>query len=199
MRRACVAAASFAAFVSVTQGGPAAAAETRYTELVGGRCRFISDDRQTGEDALKRCPGHGGAELETFASHTRASLSVRFSRKQRVADVVAGWSLGRRVEWRGAVTNKGFEPHAAIVRVLFKDHERPTPQADGQVLAVLRIDPREAEACAAAYVDARANKNANRLARDTADRMAPTFLCDSDKPAVVGAATRWTSAALRKE
>ena len=199
MRTASFPATAIAALVSLVPGEPGVAAETRYTELVGGRCRFVSEDKETAEDALKRCPGHGGAELETFASHTRVGLSVRFSRRQRVEDVVVGWSLGRRAEWRGTVTNKGFEPYAAIVRVLFKDHEKPTPQADGQVLAVVRIDPREAEACAAAYVDARANKDPNKLARDTADRIAPTFLCDSDKPAVVGASTRWTSAALRKE
>jgi hypothetical protein len=195
MRAAPFLATAIAALAALTQGRPAAAAETRYTELVGGRCRFVSEDKETHEDALKRCPGHGGAELETFASHTRVSLSVRFSPRQRAEDVVAGWSLGRRAEWRGAVTNKGFEPYAAIVRVIYMEDAKPA----GQILAVLRIDAREAEACAAAYVDARANKDANKLARDAADRIAPTFLCDSDKPTVVGAATRWTSAALRKE
>lgn len=178
---------------------PPAAPETRYTELVGGNCRFISEDRRTGEDALKRCPGHGDLMVETFASHTRTSLSFRFSRKQRAADVVTGWSLGKIVEWRGGTANKGFEPYAAIVRVLMKDPEVVTRRPDGEVLAVMRVDPREAEACVIAYVDARANKSANRLARDTADRLAPTFLCKSDKPEVAGARTRWTGALLKRE
>ena len=30
------------------------APESRYTELVGGRCKFVSEDRETGEDAVKR-------------------------------------------------------------------------------------------------------------------------------------------------
>lgn len=182
--------------------GPALAEpmpETRFTELVGGRCRFISEDRQTRDDAVKRCPGHGGLQLETLASHTRTFLSVRFSPKQRIDNVVVGWSLGKTVEWRGVKANKGFEPYAAIVRVLMKDPEAPTPQPDGEALAVIRIDPREAEACPVAYVDARANKAANRLARDTADRLALTHLCESDKPVVVGAATRWTAALLARE
>ena len=173
--------------------------ETRFTELVGGRCRFVSEDRQTGEDALKRCPGHGDVELETFSSHTRVSLSFRFSRTQRVPDVVTGWSLGKTVEWRGVKSKKGFQPYAAIVRVLMKDPEAATPRPDGEVLAVLRVDPSEAEACAIAYVDGRANKRANELARDTADRLGPTYLCDSDKPVVTGARTRWTDALLRRE
>jgi hypothetical protein len=178
---------------------PAAPAGTRFTELVGGRCRFVSQDSQTGEDALKRCPGHGDLELETLSSHTRLSLSFRFSRTQRVADVVAGWSLGKTVEWRGVKANKGFQPYAAIVRVLMKDPEATTRRADGEVLAVMRVDPAEAEACVIAYVDARANKGANKLARSTADRLGPTYLCESDKPTVAGVPTRWTDALMRRE
>lgn len=126
------------------------AVETRYTELVGGRCKFISEEKGTGEEALKRCPGHGDLEVETFASHTLVSLSFRFSRTQRAENGVEGWSLGRRVEWRGLKGNKGFEPYAAVVRVLMKDPEAATPQPDGEILAVIRVDPREAEACVAA-------------------------------------------------
>ena len=174
------------------------AAETRYTELVGGRCQFVSEDKRTGEDAVKRCPGHGDLEMETLASHTRVFLSILFSRTQRADDVVEGWSLGKTVEWRGAKGNKGFEPYVAIVRVLLKDPEAATRQPDGEVLTVIRVDPREAEACAMVYVDARANKAANQLARDTADRLGPTYLCGSDKPTVAGTPTRWTDVLMTR-
>jgi hypothetical protein len=177
--------------VASASAQPVPAAGTRYTELVGGRCRFISEDKQTGEDAVKRCPGHD-LEVETFASHTRTTLSVRFSRTQRAEDVVKGWSLGRTIEWRGPKGKKGFEPYAAVVRVLMKDPEGASPRPDGDVLAVMRVDTREAQACVVAYVDARANPGANKLARDTADRLAPTHLCGSDKPVVAGIRTRWT-------
>ena len=179
--------------------GQPAAVEMRTTALVRGQCRFVSEDKQTGEDAVKRCPGHGDIEVETLASHTRTSLSFRFSRTQRAPNVVGGWSLGERLEWRGVRGKKGFEPYAAIVRVLLKDPESAARGPDGEVLAVMRVDPREAQACTMAYVDARANKSANRLAGETADRMGPTFLCGSDKPAVAGARTRWTDAALGRE
>ena len=56
----------------------------------------------------------------------------------------------------------------------------------------MRVDPREAEACALAYVDAKANKAPNLLARDAADRLGPEFDCGSETAAVIGAATRWT-------
>jgi hypothetical protein len=167
--------------------------QSRYTELVGGRCRFVSIDRQTNEDEVKRCPGHGGAEVETLASHTRLHVSFRFSAKQAAKDVVVAWSAGKQVEWRGLKANKGFEPYAAILRLLMKDPESDKPEPDGQVLAVMRFDPREAEACAMAFVDARANKDPNALARSAADRLGPEFDCRSDKPSVVGEATRWTA------
>ncbi len=176
-----------------------APAETRFTELVGGKCRFISEDKETREDAVKRCPGHGDLTLETLASHTRTFLSFRFSPKQRADNVVEGWSLGRTVEWRGLKGNKGFEPYAAIVRVLMKDPEAATRRPDGEVLAVIRVEAREAQACVMAVVDARANKAANRLAGETADRMGPTFLCGSDKPALVGARSRWTDAVMKRD
>jgi hypothetical protein len=198
MRRetACIV-ACIAAVPALAQ--PATQPGTRFTELVGGRCRFITQDRETGEDALKRCPGHGDLELETLSSHTRVSLSFRFSRTQRVADVIAGWSLGKSVEWRGTKANKGFQPYAAIVRVLMKDPEAATRRPDGEILAVMRVEPSEAEACVIAYVDARANKAANTLARSTADRLGPTYLCESDKPAVAGARTRWTDVLMRRD
>jgi len=107
--------------------------ETRYTELVGGRCRFVSIDKQTNEGQLMRCPGHGGAEVETLASHTRLFISYRFSRTQVARDVVEAWSAGKTVEWRGLKGNKGFEPYATIVRLLMKDPEslRPDPGRTG--------------------------------------------------------------------
>jgi hypothetical protein len=169
-------------------------AQSRYTELVGGRCRFVSIDRETNEDQVKRCPGHGGAEVETRSSHTRLFVSFRFSKSQVAKDVVAAWSAGKTLEWRGPKTNKGFQPYAAILRLLMKDPESETREADGEVLALIRVDPREAEACAMAFIDARANKDANALARVTADGLGPEFDCRSDKPQVAGARTRWTAA-----
>jgi hypothetical protein len=169
-----------------------------YTELVGGRCKFVAIGQQTNEDQVKRCPGHGGAEVETLASHTRFHIGYRFSRTQAVKNVVVAWSAGKTIEWRGLKTNKGFQPYATIVRLLMRDPESEKPDADGQVLAIMRFDAREAEACAMAYIDARANKDPNALARATADRLGPEFDCRSDKPTVIGEKSRWT-AELMKE
>jgi hypothetical protein len=176
----------------------AQAPESRYTELVGGRCKLVSIEKETNEDQVKRCPGHGGAQVETLSSHTRLHVSFRFSPKEVAKDVVVAWSAGKNVEWRGLKTNKGFQPYATIVRLLMKDPESEKPDADGQVLAVIRFDPRESEACAMAFIDARANKDPNALARATADRLGPEFDCRSDKPAVVGEKTRWTTELIKE-
>ena len=190
-RRAC--GLVFPALLLMATAAHAQKPEARYTELLGGRCKFVSLDKDTNEDQVKRCPGHGGAELETVASHTRLSIGFRFSRTQVAKNVIEAWSAGENVEWRGIKGNKGFEPYAVIVRLLMKDPESLKREADGQVLAVVRFDPREGEACAMAYVDARANKEPNALARATADRLGPAFDCRSEKPTVMGAGTRWTA------
>ena len=183
-----------AALVAAAPAFGAEAPESRYTELVGGRCKFIPGSREPEGGDVKRCPGHGGAEVETLSGHTRLSLGYRFSANARADNVVTAWSAGKTVEWRGVKANKGFEPYATIVRLLMKDHDKgkPVPVADGEVLAVRRLDPREAEACPIAFIDAKANLKPNLLARDAADRLGPTFDCASEKPAAIGAATRWT-------
>ena len=53
-------------------------------------------------------------------------------------------------------------------------------------LGVVRVEAKAA--CAAALIDAEANKNANDLARAAADDAARQFKCGFDKPALKGAA-----------
>lgn len=193
MRRLTLCCTVFAA--ACVLGGapaPAQAPESVYTELLKGRCKFISIEKETNEEQVKRCPGHGGAQVLTRASHTTEYLSFRWSKSRMAEDVVSGWSLGDKVEWRGARTRNGFEPYATIVRVIVKDPD--TLVGGGHVLAVVRIGKRDA--CLAAAVDVSANKEANALAREAADTIARTFACGKDKPRVSGAATRWTEAVI---
>jgi hypothetical protein len=189
MRIVWVCAAGAIGLVAI--GGPsvhAQAPESIYTELLKGRCQFISIDEETNEEQVKRCPGHGGAAVLTRASHTNVYLSFRWSKKRASEDVVSGWSLGDKVEWRGARQGKQFIPYAAIVRVITKDPE--TLSGGGHVLAVIRIEKQKA--CLAAGVDVTANKEANALAREAADTFAGTFSCQKDKPRLFGPATKST-------
>jgi hypothetical protein len=184
MRRAALACAIMAAGLGVS-AAHAQARESVYTELLKGRCKFISIDKETNEEQVKRCPGHAGAQVLTRASHTAVYLSFRFG-KRETDDIVSGWSLGDKVEWRGVRTAKDFAPYATIVRVITKDPR--TLVAGGHVLAVMRMEKRSA--CLAAAVDVAANKDkdANALAREAADAYARTFVCGKGEPRVFGAA-----------
>jgi hypothetical protein len=169
--------------------------ESVYTELLKGRCQFISIDKETNEEQVKRCPGHAGAEVLTRSSHTNVYLSFRWSKKRVSEDVVSGWSLGDKVEWRGARNGKQFAPYATIVRVITKHPE--TMRDGGHVLAVIRID--QQSACLAAAVDVSANKEANVVAREAADTFARTFSCQKDKPRLFGPATEWTDQVIGRD
>jgi hypothetical protein len=192
MRRLTLCCTVLAAACVLGAPARAQAPESVYTELLKGRCKFISIEKETNEEQVKRCPGHGGAQVLTRASHTTVYLSFRWSKSRMAEDVVSGWSLGDKVEWRGARTRNGFAPYATIVRVIVKDPD--TLVGGGHVLAVVRIGKRDA--CLAAAVDISANKEANALAREAADAIARTFACGKDRPRVHGAATRWTEAVI---
>jgi hypothetical protein len=155
------------------------------TELAKGRCRFIADDGEVGDYAEKRCPGLGGARVHTVARPSRVSLSFRWG-KARAEDAVQSWSLGTRLEWRGSGTKQAFKPYAAIVTAIVRDQEA---EKNYNVLAVIRIAPRDA--CLIVAIDEAGNKDALKLARATADRLAPTFACHKDQPRVVGEASAW--------
>jgi len=180
------------ATIAACFSGAGQAQESRYTDLVGPDCRFERDATRIGD--VKRCPGRGGAEPETVAEETRTHFGLRFGR-DRPAALISAWSFGTKVEWRGLASAGGFQPHAAIVRVLLKDPDSPKPDADGQVLAVIRVAARERKACVVAVVDA-SRRDANAVAREAADRLGRTFRCGSDRAAVVGPETRWTAAVL---
>ena len=172
---------SFALVASFASAAAAQPASVE-TELVKGRCRFIADDGEVGDYAEKRCPGLAGAQVYTVARSSRVSLSLRWGKK-KADDIVESWSLGTKLEWRGLGRRQAFKPYAAIVTAIVREEET---DKNHNVLAVLRIEPRNA--CLAAAIDVEANKDALAMARRTADIDAPKFTCGSDKPRVVGAA-----------
>ncbi len=63
-----------------------------------------------------------------------------------------------------------------------------------QLLVVTRLPP--GPVCRVAYVDVKANPNANDLARDAADTVARDFKCGTDKVKVIGASGRAVELAL---
>ena len=181
--------------ITVFAASPSPAADSTYTELVKGKCRFLPIGSEPEAPQVKTCPGHGGAQPMTTAAGTTVAFGLRWSKSRIDADIVSGWSLSDKVEWRGVVTGKGFHPYAIIVRVIPKDPD--TMRGGGHVLAVIRLEAKRA--CLATGVDVVANADANALAREAADTVARSFTCGQDTPRVTGATTQWTQAVVGGE
>ncbi len=96
-------------------------------------------------------------------------------------------SIGETIEWR----LDGGTPFATILRWTLDnpgpDGSAPSPASRGQVLVISTIDDGTGKpSCMAGLVDARANSNANELARQVADTVAVSFTCGTDTPAFHG-------------
>jgi hypothetical protein len=93
------------------------------------------------------------------------------------------------VEWRIEKTAGRTRPFATILRwnvVTPADRDKATgpSKASGRVLVVTRLG--SGGVCHVGYVDAKANPDANELARKLADETARTFKCGKDKRIVLG-------------
>jgi len=91
-------------------------------------------------------------------------------------------NAGDTIEWR----SNGGKPYAAILRWFISNVDgegRPDEKLTGQVLVISTVaQPDNPYSCPAGYVDARANKDANALARKVADEIARGFRCGTDRP-----------------
>jgi len=91
--------------------------------------------------------------------------------------------MNTTIEWR-SINNK---PFAAIVRWFIANMNHDTGNFDksleAQVLVVHRVAANPDDlTCIVALVDARANRNANQLAREVADTLTSLFDCRADRP-----------------
>jgi hypothetical protein len=90
------------------------------------------------------------------------------------------------IEWRV----EGGRPYAAIQRRFIENSDPKTGEVTeavrGQVLVVSTVAEPGGLSCPVAYVDARANSDANELARQAADTVARSFRCGVDEAQFVG-------------
>ncbi len=84
------------------------------------------------------------------------------------------------MEWRLSQQGSHWLPHATILRY----YTDSSNGKKGQVLVVSKYD--NGESCHMAYIDALANKNANKLAQFIADRLSDNFNCEKDQAIIVG-------------
>ena len=92
---------------------------------------------------------------------------------------------GKTIEWRIEKGSNQKRPFAAIMRWSTTKPDDKGDQIRGEVLVVTRLPP--GAVCHVGYVDGRANRNANELAREIADKHAREFHCRKDTAVVLGA------------
>ena len=182
-----------AALILMALAAPAAAQpiESAYTKFDTKTCKH-QKGTQVEEYGTWTGPGYGGIKIVVAAGDQRMLVSFG-SRKDDLASeqTFPGFNnvYEGTVEWR--IENKAGKkrPFATILRwnVMVeadKPNDRGLITSTGRVLVVTRLGP--GGVCHVGYVDARANPNANELARKIADEHARNFRCGKDKRIVLG-------------
>ena len=161
------------------------AAESSYTDFNTRKCRHVpgKDVEDYGE---WYCKGLQGIAVYMSAGDQRIYVSYGKNMKSAKSEKAASQTLasfngeGSRIEWR---LEKG-KPFATIMRWSTTVTDDKGGPVRGAGLVVTRLG--KAGVCHVGYVDGRANKNANVLARRIADERARNFVCSRDKPVVLG-------------
>jgi hypothetical protein len=175
------------ALIAAVISAPAAAQEvvSVTTPLDLAKCRHAAGKADEDYGAW-RCRGYGGIAVYVSAGDQRTYISYgRRAREEPAArQTLASFNgAGKTIEWRAVRGTDGkLKPFATIVRFsVTKSAE--DPPVKGEVLVVTRLG---VPVCRVGLVDARANPDANALARKIADEHARTFQCNADKPIVLG-------------
>lgn len=155
-------------------GTAAGAAESQYTSLDLETCTAKPIDP---EDMLESgnwiCPGYLGIPVHVTESDLRFFVSYGAGGENQPAahQTIPPFNfINSTLEWR--LTDNGA-PFATILRFFGDLGEGPNIE----ILVVTRISD-IGGVCHVAYVNASANANANDLARQAADLIAPNFDCD---------------------
>jgi len=164
---------------------------SQYTSADTRKCRKVErvkvDDTEYA--AVWACKGLADYVVAVSEEDLRTTVSVGRNVKAAAREPAASQGFGpfnftyETVEWRGV---KGT-PFAIIQRWNISDNENPGK--DGRpgrtaLFIVTRLPP--GPVCHVAYVDVKANREPNVLARQAADESARSFDCAQDKVRIVG-------------
>jgi len=171
-----------------------------YTSTAPRDCRVSGTGNGVDDSATRVCPGKAGLVVLVSEDDLRETVSVGRNRAAAASEPAAeAWfgpfsSTTTTVKWR-ALDGK---PFAIIQRWHLADNS--DEDKDGRpvakpMLAVTRLPP--GAVCHVAYVDVKANPNANELARKAADEIARDFKCGKDGVKVIGESGRAVQLARR--
>jgi len=186
--------------------GAAQAAEpvvSQYTSAKLDQCRKVERVRvaDTEYAAVWACKGTAGYLAAVSEEDLRTTVSIGTSIKAAAREPAASQSFGPfnfaydTIEWRSV----GKRPFAVIQRWNISDNDNPGKDhrpGRSALFVVTRLPP--GPVCHVAYVDVKANRAPNALARQAADEIARSFDCAKDKVRVLGARGRAIELALGK-
>ena len=139
------------------------------------------------------CPGYEKIPVRLSAGDQRMQVTFgNWKDDLAASQTLSGFNdvYEGTVEWRIERRSAGkARPFATILRwnlVTARDSENATGpiKSTGRILVVTRLGP--GGVCHVGYVDARANSDANELARKIADEHARAFKCGKDARIVLG-------------
>lgn len=191
--------------VSATSSASAQENTSAYTSVAFKGCQKFNVAK-AGDDELGasfECKGLQGYAVVVTEDDLRMTVAIGQNRKhaQDQPSFAQGFgpfnSVHDTLEWR--IGGKSKKPLATIQRWFIADNNDTgadnRPKTVG-LLVVTRTPP--GASCHVAYIDARANKDANLLARKAADELAQKFDCGKDKVHFVGNKGRATELVTRK-
>lgn len=160
------------------------AAQSSYTKYnLETDCTFDTPDdaEMEGMGATAICKKANKPDL--YFSEGDLRHSVGFGANKNFESFGVWNNMGSTVEWRS--DNNGI--YAAILRFYVSNYNNATGEFEtknqGQILMIHSVgNGLKNSSCVVGMVDARANKNANILARQAADDLAKTFVCIQDTP-----------------
>jgi hypothetical protein len=184
----------FVLMLAAASSSPIAAAESVYTDFPfdNPRCKSLlpeaAADEPDGGGVSMVCPGYKGFDVYYKEGDSRVSVHYGHLADEVIADAWESFgafnSVGEKIEWR--LDDSGV-PLAAIHRYNLANFNPETGMADealkGEVLVISRVGGKDDKSgCFVGLVDARANKDANEIARKVADTLAAKFSCGKDMP-----------------
>jgi hypothetical protein len=185
-----------AAAVLASSGTLAYANDSAYTVLDTQNCKTMAEpaaDEPGGDFFVGLCAGYEAYPVVFKESDLRVSVHFGFLDQRIIDEAFESFAQfnnpGSKIEWRLDATGK---PVATILRMFISNIDPETGGSDnkalqGEVLVVSKVgQPDDATGCVIGYVDARANKDANMLARDIADNEAETTDCTTHQPDYAG-------------